>query len=185
MFPKLDDKSIDCVIVDLPYGTTKCAWDTRIDLCAAKMWEELDRVCTDKCNLIFFCDFNFGVKLVNSNPKMFRYDIVWEKSRATGFLNSKRQPMRAHETLLVFYKSSGARYNVIKTEGEAYVHGNRPIIQGIYGNVGECSGTYIGRFPRSVKLVQNSGRTRHPFYLMKNQSNYWIGSSRVIRTRMY
>jgi S-adenosylmethionine/arginine decarboxylase-like enzyme len=110
---------------------------------------------------------------------MFRYDIVWEKSRATGFLNSKRQPMRAHETLLVFYKSAGARYNVIKTAGEPYVHGNRAIIQGIYGNVGESSGTYIGRFPRSVKLVQNSGRTRHPTekpvelldWLVKSYSN--------------
>ena len=84
--PKLEKKSIDLVVVDLPYGQTACKWDSVIDL--NKMWEELKKVCKDECIYVFFCTTKFGVSLINSNPKWFRYDLVWEKTKALGFLSA-------------------------------------------------------------------------------------------------
>jgi site-specific DNA-methyltransferase (adenine-specific) len=98
----LSANSVDCVILDLPYGTTECAWDTKIDL--AKLWEQLLRVGKEKTAYFFFCDFKLGVELVNSNPKMFRYDMVWSKKSASNPLLAKKRIRAAHENILVFYK---------------------------------------------------------------------------------
>ena len=100
IFPKIPDKSIDCVIVDLPYGQTSCKWDCLIDL--DKMWIELKRICKKKCNYIFFCTTKFGYYLIKSNEKWFRYDLVWAKSKKVGFLSSNKQPLRRHELIYVF-----------------------------------------------------------------------------------
>jgi site-specific DNA-methyltransferase (adenine-specific) len=98
----LSANSVDCVILDLPYGTTECAWDTKIDL--AKLWEQLLRVGKEKTAYFFFCDFRLGVEIVNSNPKMFRYDMVWNKKSASNPLLAKKRIRAAHENILVFYK---------------------------------------------------------------------------------
>lgn len=98
----LSANSVDCVVLDLPYGTTDCAWDTKIDL--AKLWEQLLRVGKEKTAYFFFCDFKLGVELVNSNPKMFRYDMVWSKKSASNPLLAKKRIRASHENILVFYK---------------------------------------------------------------------------------
>lgn len=100
IFPKLKDKSIDCVIVDLPYGQTSCKWDTCIDL--EKMWIELKRICKKKCNYVFFCTTKFGYQIIKSNEKWFRYDLIWEKSKKVGFLSANKMQLRKHEMIYVF-----------------------------------------------------------------------------------
>lgn len=92
--------SIDCVIVDLPYGQTDCKWDCKIDL--NKMWIELKRICKPCANILFFTTTKFGVELINSNSRAFCYDLVWEKSKKLGFLNSKKAPLRKHELIYLF-----------------------------------------------------------------------------------
>ena len=97
--PKID-KQIDLVLVDLPYGQTSCAWDSVIDL--KQMWIELKKNCKRDCVYVFFATTKFGYKLIQSNEKWFRYDLVWEKSRKVGFLSANKMPLRQHEMVYIF-----------------------------------------------------------------------------------
>ena len=97
----LSDNSIDLLFCDLPYGQTSCKWDCLIDL--DLFWEQINRICKDGCPMFFTCSTKFGVSLINSNPKNFRYDLVWVKSSPCGFLNAKKMPMKKHEMVYVFY----------------------------------------------------------------------------------
>lgn len=99
-FKNIKPKSIDFVCVDLPYGQTACEWDSCIDL--KQMWVELKRICKDDCIYAFFCTVKFGNSLINSNPKWFRYDIVWEKQQGLGFLSANKMPLRKHEMIYIF-----------------------------------------------------------------------------------
>jgi site-specific DNA-methyltransferase (adenine-specific) len=94
--------SIDLLFCDLPYGETSCKWDCKIDL--ELFWKEINRICKINCPMFFTTTTRFGVELINSNPKNFRYDLVWVKSAGTGFLNAKKMPMRKHELIYVFYR---------------------------------------------------------------------------------
>lgn len=100
ILPLIKENSIDLVIVDLPYSQTSLSWDIAIDL--DKMWIELKRCCTKKCVYVFFCTTKFGYTIIKSNPKWFKYDLVWEKSKKVGFLSANRMPLRKHEMIYVF-----------------------------------------------------------------------------------
>ena len=75
VLPTLESKSVDLILVDLPYGVTKNNWDCEIDL--DLMWKQLRRISKPKCHFLFFTTTRYGYKLIESNPNMFRYDIVW------------------------------------------------------------------------------------------------------------
>jgi site-specific DNA-methyltransferase (adenine-specific) len=100
---KMDDESIDMILCDLPYGTTQCKWDTIIPF--NELWKEYNRIIKSNGAIVLTATQPFTSTLVMSNVKMFRYSLVWEKSKSTGYLNSKKMPMRAHEDILVFYKN--------------------------------------------------------------------------------
>ena len=121
ILPNITEK-IDMVLVDLPYGQTDLKWDVKIDL--DKMWIELKKICKENCIYVFFTTTKYGNDLINSNKKWFRYDIVWIKSNAVGFLNANRMPLRGHEMIYIFYKKRGT-YNPQKTEGKPYIHKGR------------------------------------------------------------
>ena len=106
----LSDNSIDLLFCDLPYcGITNskkdseisCKWNTPVDL--NLFWKQINRICKAECPMFFTCSTKFGVSLINSNPKNFRYDLVWVKSSPCGFLNAKKMPMKKHEMVYVFY----------------------------------------------------------------------------------
>lgn len=98
----IDTNKVKLVIADLPYGQTDNDWDTKIDL--NKLWIQLKRIGTNNCCYIFFTTTRFGYDLIASNPKWFRYDLVWNKKGSkAGFLNAKKQPMRGHEMIYIFY----------------------------------------------------------------------------------
>ena len=105
------NNSIDLLFCDLPYcgitnskkdSETSCEWNKPIDL--ELFWKEVNRICKDTTPMFFTCSTKFGVSLINSNPKNFRYDLVWVKSAPCGFLNAKKMPMKKHEMIYVFYK---------------------------------------------------------------------------------
>ncbi len=98
----ISNNKIDLLFCDLPYGQTSCKWDCLLDL--DLFWKEINRICKDDCPMFFTCSTKFGVSLINSNPKNFRYDLVWVKSAPCGFLNAKKMPMKKHEMVYVFYK---------------------------------------------------------------------------------
>ena len=99
---EFESNSIDLLFCDLPYGQTNCKWDSLIDL--DEFWKQVNRICKDSTPMFFTCSTKFGVSLINSNPKNFRYDLVWVKSAPCGFLNAKKMPMKKHEMVYVFYK---------------------------------------------------------------------------------
>jgi site-specific DNA-methyltransferase (adenine-specific) len=130
------DKSIDCFICDLPYGclsgraigkaaedkkcfsgnTNGCTWDVKIDL--AEFWKQVKRLAkNDHTPVLMFCNTKFGYDLIKSNESWFRYDIVWAKTNAVGFLRANIAPMAAHEMIYVFSKK-GAYYKRIDDIGD-------------------------------------------------------------------
>ena len=120
---KMEDKIIDLFVLDLPYANkkfgscTEMGWDTPIHLEA--MWEQIKRVMKPTATIVFFCNVKFGYALIHSNPKWFRYDLIWKKSRKVGFLSANKQPLRQHENIYVFKEEQGT-YNPQKTEGKPY-----------------------------------------------------------------
>lgn len=97
----IPDNSIDMVLCDLPYGTTACKWDTIIPF--EPLWEQYERVIKDNGAIVLTASQPFTSALVMSNPKHFRYEWIWEKEQGVNFLSSKKQPMKVHEDILVFY----------------------------------------------------------------------------------
>lgn len=112
---QLPDKSVDLILCDLPYGTTKNRWDSVIPF--DKLWKEYKRVIKDNGAIVLTGQGLFTAKLITSNEKMFRYTLVWDKVLPSGFLNANRQPLRSHEDIIVFYKKLPT-YNPQKTEGK-------------------------------------------------------------------
>jgi DNA modification methylase len=126
IFPKINDKSIDLFVLDLPYANkkfgnhTSCKWDTPINL--AKMWEQIKRIMKNNSVICFFCNAKLGFSLIDSNPDWFRYDLVWfKKNRKTGYLNCNRQQLRNHENIYIFQKSPReTTYNPQMLKGKSY-----------------------------------------------------------------
>lgn len=119
VLPQISDKSIDLILCDLPYGVTRNKWDRVIPL--DKLWVQYKRIIKDKGVIALTAQGLFSAKLVNAAEDIFRYSLVWKKNKPRGFLNAKRQPMRIHEDILIFYKKQPT-YNPQKTQGHPPVH---------------------------------------------------------------
>ena len=96
--------SIDMVLCDLPYGTTRCRWDTPINL--QELWKQYRRVMKETGAIVLFSAQPFTTELINSNREMYRYEWIWRKTQASGFMNAKKMPLRSHENIEVFYRNS-------------------------------------------------------------------------------
>lgn len=107
----IPDKSIDMVLCDLPYGLTRCDWDIPLDM--DSMWNQYKRIIKDHGAILLFSIQPFTSDLIQSNRKMFRYEIVWKKTQPLGFLNANKMPLKTHENILVYYKHLPT-YNPIK-----------------------------------------------------------------------
>lgn len=161
----LGDKSVDMICCDLPYGTTANSWDSIIPF--EPLWSQYSRVIKDHGAVVLFSQLPFGSKLIESAPKKlpFRHEWIWEKTRATGFLNSHRAPLKAHENILVFYKHLPT-YNPQFTVGKPY----RSVKQGTTtSNYHQTKGTKVvtesdgRRYPRDVIRIENSNsKSFHP-----------------------
>lgn len=112
----IPDESIDFICTDLPYGTTNARFDKPINL--EKMWEQFFRIAKPRANVILFAQGAFTADVINSNRKMFKYDLVYHKTHKTNWLNSRTQFLRQHESILVFYDAKRKpTYNPIMEEG--------------------------------------------------------------------
>ena len=129
---QLPDNSVDMVLCDLPYGTTQNKWDSVIPL--DSLWKEYKRIVKPNGAIVLTSQGIFTANLIISNPKMFKYKWVWEKSKSTNFLNAKKQPLRKHEDVCVFYSKQPV-YNPQMIEGEPYDKGMRKDqLSGSYGD---------------------------------------------------
>ena len=137
----IPDKSIDLVVCDLPYetlnkGNKSSQWDRALPM--NELWKEYERVVKDNGAIILFAQGMFTARIMLSNEKMWRYNLVWKKgSRSTGFLNAKKMPLRNHEDICVFYKKLPT-YNPQMTTGKP-LHGmgtaykNKTVTNNCYG----------------------------------------------------
>lgn len=177
------DNSIDMVLWDLPYGTTQNKWDTVINF--DDLWQQYHRIVKPNGAIVLTGHGLFTAKLILSNEKYFKYKIIWEKSKPTNFLNAKKQPLRKHEDICVFYRKQPT-YNPQMTEGKPYNKGIRKDkLTGSYGNFKPVLRTSDGeRYPVDVVYFktaesENYGKVIHPTqkpvelgrYLIRTYSN--------------
>src|SRR5574344_720945 len=143
------DKSVDMILCDLPYGTTRNKWDSVIPLEA--LWEQYRRVIKPNGAIVLTAQTPFDKVLGCSNLQMLKYEWIWEKSKSTGYLNAKKMPMKAHENILVFYKRL-PNYNPQYKNGRPYSYNHEPGDSGSnYGTVGYSTVDIVTtRYPRSV-----------------------------------
>lgn len=179
----IPDKSVDMILCDLPYGTTHCRWDSIIDL--DKLWLIYERVIKKNGVIILTAQTPFDKVLGCSNLKLLRYEWIWEKTNATGHLNAKRMPMKAHENILVFYKNQPS-YNPIKTKGHirkvsTAIHKRNSKKGEVYNDYKNVTYDSTERYPRSVQLFKKDVQkvklhpTQKPLalfeYLIKTYTN--------------
>lgn len=147
---QLEDKSVDMVLCDLPYGTTQCEWDTVIPF--KPLWDQYKRIVKENGAIVLFGAEPFSSQLRLSNLENFKYDWIWDKVKGTGFLNAKRQPMRNHEIISVFYRKQ-CTYKPQKTYGHELKKSYRKkeLQTSVYG---EMKNHYFyestERYPRSI-----------------------------------
>lgn len=182
--------SIDMILCDLPYGTTACKWDVIIPF--DKLWEQYERIIKPNGAIVLTASQPFTTELINSKRTLFRYEMIWAKNMPTGVFNANKMPMKAHENVLVFYKSLPT-YNPQKTkrtEKELKRFMKEPIVTKIENSVyGSFDKTDLGRDaemknPNSLLLFdvvngRNGDKQPHPTqkpvslfeYLIKTYTN--------------
>ena len=159
----IPDASVDCIITDLPYGVLNeqsegGSWDTIIPF--EPLWEQYIRITKPNAAIVLFAQGMFTAKLMMSNEKMWRYNLIWDKVRATGFLNANRMPLRNHEDICVFYSKLGT-YNPQmealngRERNHPQGHGSHEEKNRCYGKVGRINPTYEDKkHPRSIIVKQ-------------------------------
>jgi len=170
----IEDHSIDMVLCDLPYGTTACKWDTIIpfDL----LWIQYNRIVKPNGAIVLTASQPFTTILIASNIQNFKYEWIWIKSRATGFLQSKYMPMKTHESVLVFCNESVPTFNPQKTRGHkptnaAQGYGHSPTFG--KSKKRNYKGGDTERMPKSI-LDFKSERGLHPTQKPETLFGYMI-----------
>lgn len=174
----IPDKSVDMILCDLPYGTTACKWDNVIPF--EPLWEQYNRIIKDNGAIVLFGSEPFSSKLRLSNLKMYRYDWIYEKSKATLFTQCKKRPLNSHEYIIIFYKKQPV-YNAQMSIGKPYrarrnIKQQKEWLFGVKRN--DNDGT---RYPRTVLKFKSGDRdirlhpTQKPValleYLIKTYTN--------------
>lgn len=163
----LPDKSVDMILCDLPYGTTQNKWDSIIPL--NELWKEYERIIKPNGVIALTSQGVFTAQLIMSNTTLFKYKLSWVKSKATNFLNAKKQPLRKHEDVCIFYRNKiyQPTYNPQMSEGEPYNKGFRKNqLTGSYGDFNSQEVKSDGkRYPSDViyfKTAESEGEVYHP-----------------------
>lgn len=173
---RIPDKSIDMILCDLPYGTTQNAWDSVIPL--DRLWDQYLRIIKDNGAIVLTSQGLFTARLMLSQPKLFKYKWIWEKSKPTNFLNAKKQPLRKHEDVCVFYKKQPVYHPQMK-KGESYDKGIRKNqLSGSYGDFQPVHVASDGeRYPTDIvyiKTAECEGEVVHPTQKPIELGRYFI-----------
>ena len=150
----IDDKSVDMILTDLPYGTTRNSWDIPIPF--EEMWEQYKRITKNNAVIALFSAQPFTTDLINSNRKWFRYDLIWDKVLSSGFLNANRMPLRRHESILIFYNNPPKYNPIMEIRGKPREKG-RKYDSNADGNT--CYGDY--------KALQNKNNEYYPTSILQ------------------
>jgi site-specific DNA-methyltransferase (adenine-specific) len=173
IFPKIADKSVDLILADLPYGTTQCKWDSILPF--DKLWKEYERIIKDNGAIVLSASQPFTSALIMSNPSLFRYNWIYKKTKATGFLDAKKRPLNDYEDICVFYKKPPI-YNPQMIQAEKQY--KRGLVKkrksDCYGEEYAFNQLETGmRYPKRIIEVQNANTqnifhpTQKPVFLME------------------
>lgn len=173
---RMPKESIDMILCDLPYGMTQNRWDSYIPL--DLLWKEYKRIIKPNGAIVLTAQGLFTAKLILSQPKLYKYSWVWEKSKPTNFLNAKKQPLRKHEDVCVFYKKQPT-YNPQMTQGEPYDKGVRKDqLSGSYGDFLPVHVHSAGeRYPTDIvyfKTAESEGDVVHPTQKPVELGRYFV-----------
>lgn len=141
----IPDKSVDMILCDLPYGTTKNKWDSVINL--DLLWKQYERIIKDNGCIILFAQTPFDKVLGTSNLKLLKYEWIWQKDNGTGFLNAKKMPLKLHENILVFYKNTPT-YNPQMRKG--------------FKPYSQKSGRGSSNYGEQIRVITENDGTRYP-----------------------
>lgn len=175
VLPTLQQGMARMIFMDLPYGMTRAPWDKKVDL--VKLWPLLWPLLLPNGIIVATASQPFTSELIMSQRDFFRYEWIWEKTNATGFLNAKRMPLKAHENILIFYRKQSL-YNPIKTHGHirkvsTAAHKRNSQKTTLYGDHNLTTYDSTERYPRSVlafktdKQLDNKHPTQKPVALLK------------------
>lgn len=153
----IPEKSVDLILCDLPYGETKNKYDKPLPF--RPLWEQYTRIIKDNGAIILFGQGLFYIDLVNSNRKLYRYDLVWNKILTTGFLNANKMPLRQHEQIAVFYKHLPV-YHPQLTQGKP-LHG-----RGTAYKTKECKNENYGKFNQPTD-TRKGCTEKHPTSILQ------------------
>ena len=163
LMKEIPDKSVDMILCDLPYGTTKNTWDVVIPF--TQLWEQYNRIIKDNGAIVLFGNQPFTSHLIISNEKYFRYSMIWVKNKFSDFLNANRKPMKVNEDICIFYKKQPT-YNPQYTYSTPYIRWNTQSAvdkQTNYGshkaNIAKSDGK---RLPLTVLNFNRVERPLHP-----------------------
>ena len=156
LMKEIQDESVDMILCDLPYGVTKNKWDSPLPF--ESLWQHYRRIIKQNGAIVLFADGMFMAQLMLSNPKMWRYNLVWDKVLPSGFLNANRMPLRRHEELCVFYKKAPT-YNPQKKQG-AKSHSK--------GTGGKLTNNNYGEY-RFVDNAERHGDMKFPVSILRHQ----------------
>ena len=156
ILPLIPDKSVQLILADLPYGTTQNKWDSVLPL--DLLWQQYERIITDNGAIILTATQPFTTQLISSNLKLFKYEIIWVKSRPNGHLEAKNKPMRKHENILIFSKGASANgcKNRITYNPQGLVKVER------YNRNSTDTDNYGSRKSRPVGLITKQEYTNYP-----------------------
>lgn len=173
---RIPDASIDMILCDLPYGMTQNKWDSYIPL--DLLWEQYLRIIKPNGAIVLTSQGLFTAKLIISQQKYFKYKWIWEKSKPTNFLNAKKQPLRKHEDVCVFYKKQPT-YHPQMTQGKPYNKGFRKNqLSGSYGDFQPVHVVSDGeRYPTDIiyiKTAECEGEVVHPTQKPVELGRYFV-----------
>ncbi len=161
---KLPDRSVDMILCDLPYGITQNDWDCYLPL--DELWAEYNRIIKPNGVIALTSSGIFTARLIMSQPKIYKYKWVWEKSKSTNFLNAKKQPLRKHEDICIFYQKQPT-YNPQMRSGDPYDKGIRK--DQLCGNYGDFNPVHVKsegeRYPIDMiyfKTAESEGEVYNP-----------------------
>jgi site-specific DNA-methyltransferase (adenine-specific) len=154
LMKEIPDKSIDMILCDLPYGTTRNKWDSVIPL--NELWKQYKRVIKNNGAIVLFSQMPFTITLATSNLKDLKYEWIWQKDNGTGFLNAKKMPLKIHENILVFYKKQPTYNPQMRTGFKPY---------------SQISGRGSSNYCKQVRVITENDGTRYPIDIIEFKRN--------------
>jgi len=164
VMPKIEDKSVYMILTDMPYNTTACSWDKEV-IPLDKLWEGFKRIIKDNGAIVMTGKQPFTSKLILSNLEMFRYELIWEKTRAGNNMQVKKQPSAIHENILVFYKNQPTYNEITFIVDEKYIDKRKSINNSYYSK---------GHYSGIMKRGKDTG-IRHPQSILSFNSEWSKG----------